>query len=369
MIALRASSAPRADLCPVSATPASERINWTNQYAQGGTAAHAAFTNFIRTGSASLDEVADENHIEVEDLKRSFNFLMGAWHKVQDWFPSPMVERSMTMTDHKHGITLTGTTDLASLIGDDEIRIADWKTGFLDHDCEAQVRCYCLMGMLEFDRKTSRGMVLNTRLRGGEGWQWSLEELEAWWDKLAERIVSERTPSPGLHCKFCQRWGECPAGRDYVRVSAGAIVELSDRYKTGDSLPMTNDDLIHVAGMRQMVESACDTVQGFLRKEVASRGGEVLSSDNATKLAISTSLKKEIEFARGRQVIADAIGVQEMHQCAKFVKGDVETAVKEKAGRGQKGKAVAELMEQLDQVGAVSAVPVERLTLTRNKGE
>ncbi len=362
MTAVRSSALPRITLCPAAAQPPAEPINWTNPYSRLGTAAHKAFEAVSNNIVIDIEEIADEHGVDANDLRRSFGFVMKAWHHVKEWFPDPIIERSLVLVGD---VTLSGTPDFVSLVSPDELRVGDYKTGFLDHDCEAQLRGYCLLAMKHYNRKQAHAMVLRTRLRSGEGWRWTLDELESWWSDLSARIKADVPPTPGLHCSNCPRWGECPAGRRYLRQAAESLIATAE---AGDHLgpSLSPSAMVELAAERKMVEDACRVVQTMLKLEVASRGGRVVHRDGQRSLELTEVVMREIDFHRGEPILRQELGV-EFPECVKVLKTEMEMIVKGNAPRGQKGHAIQGLMERLDAAGAVHCVPVLKLEQKRVK--
>ncbi len=368
-ITIRASSVPRISLCPASAQPPAAPVNWNSEYSRLGTATHEPFELYIQGQPFDLDEIAEKHNVDDADLRRSFGFLLSAWGTARQWFPDPIVEKQLRWTDEKRGITLTGKPDIVSVRGED-LRVGDWKSGFLDRDCGPQLKAYCLLAAKTHGCTQTHGIQINTRLRGGEGWQWSLQDLEQWWDELAGQVIDGAARfSPGTHCTFCQRWAECPAGRKYLRQAAESLVEIAAEdlvSEAGEGMP--NDLLVTVAEQRKMVFDACELLQAMLKREVGARGGAVQHSDGKRALVLTEIIQRPINFEHGEQILRDELG-DRMAECVDVKKTRVEEIVKDAAPARGKMRAVKDLMERLDAAGALGANPVEKLELKRAKKE
>ncbi len=365
MITIRASSVPRISVCAASAQPPSQRVNWSSEYSRLGTATHRAFESHVQRQSFDLDDIAKDERVEVADLRRSFGFLLSAWSTASQWFPEPQIEKQLEWTDQKRGITLTGKPDVVSVRGKD-LRVGDWKSGFIDRDAGPQLKAYCFLAAKQHGCSETHGIQINTRLRGGEGWQWSIQDLEEWWDGFAGQILSGADKfSAGTHCQFCQRWAECPAGRKYLRQASEALIEVSGRdlienYGEG----MEDSRLVELAEQRKMVADACDLIQAMLKREVCSRGGQIVHADGKRSLVITETTNRPILFDKGEAILRDRLG-DRLAECLSVKKGAVEEIVKADAPRGGKGHAVDDLMERLDEAGALGAEPVQKLEIKR----
>jgi ATP-dependent exoDNAse (exonuclease V) beta subunit len=71
-----------------------------------------------------------------------YGMTRNAWAEVEQWFPEPReCERYFESTFGD--LLLTGHLDVLAFAEDDtEARICDYKTGWLDADCEDQQRGY-----------------------------------------------------------------------------------------------------------------------------------------------------------------------------------------------------------------------------------
>jgi hypothetical protein len=251
-------------------------------------------------------------------------------------------------------LSLTGHCDVLAIV-DGEVRIADHKTGYLDSDASAQLRGY---GWLALQRYTDLDQVYAVvlRVRYGErmAYRWTRSDLDYWLGNLLSHLTVDDY-RPGPHCRYCQRWHECPAGALYSRQCVERVMELARH----DSSALSADDAVTAITLVRVVERAIEMVRDHVRTMVVRSGGR-LENSAGDALVITSLLQREIMYAQGAAILDDVFG-DRLPEVIKVRKTDVERLVKESAPRGMKGAAVQGLMDRLAQAGAIKTNSVERL--------
>ena len=236
-----------------------------------------------------------------------------------------------------------------------ELRILDHKTGFVDHDAMAQLMGYGWLA-LQKNPKAKTVWACIMRIRDGEriSFRWTRDELAAWWTWLVGHLGRDEY-SPGVHCKHCPRWHECPAGAAYVRQIGEMIVADAG----SASMPLTPARAIDVLDRAKFLVRVCEQIIAGIKTSVASEGG-VWSDADGNTLAIDVQEQREILYAQGAAILDEALGGR-LPEVVKVGKGKVEEIVKESAPRGMKASAVQGLMDRLEEAGAIAIKTVERL--------
>lgn len=81
-------------------------------------------------------------------------------------------------------------------------------------------------------------------------------------------------------------------------------------------------------------------------------------------LVLMPSEKKTIDFARAEPVLRDALG-WDLPSVVQIGKGKLEDALRAKAGKGKGAALIRDVMEQLDDAGAVKVETTYRLEVKR----
>lgn len=362
---LRCSSLPLVSICAQAAHAPSVQISGDRRAADMGSAVHQLLRNHIDTGlnstEAQIAAVADEWQLAGDSPEASMRELtmlyragVKLWASVAQWFPAPQTEVAM---EAKGPITLTGHTDVFDF-ADSLVRVGDHKSGRLYYDATEQVKGYGWLGLNREPSATSAWAVV-LRIRDGERImaRWTRDELAAWWVKLGEHLLRDEY-TPGPHCRYCPRFHECPAGKEYVRQLGEMIVA-----EVGGALQLTPLRAIDIMDRLRVLEKVCETLRAAIKTTVASEGGEWSDSDGNT-LRVKVEERREINYANGAALLADELG-DRFPEVVRIGKTKVEEIVRANAPRGMKSLAIAGLMDRLDAAGAVNIKTVEKLEFQR----
>jgi hypothetical protein len=362
---LRASAMDRLIACLASGIPPEIPIEFRTEPSAIGTVGHRCIAPFIMGQPFDLEEICSQHGVEPEDGRRVFGGLVQRWEAVERFFPQPVVEMASAWVDPETKITVTGHMDVFSKVYVEDEKhgmIGDFKTGFSGRAAEYQLKTYALIAAETMNLTKVNCLQINSRQRESQGWEWTRRELRQWWESLAHRLVTENlSPVAGSHCQYCPRWGECPAGRQYVRQCAEALLQLN-------GAPMTHDETIEVYEKIKLVTSRCEQLRDFIRNDVASCGGKIVHRDGRRSLELVEVTKREISFEEAKPVLCEIEGWEQGIVVRKtMIESIVKDNVPSDSPRGSKGKAITDFYERLDAAGAVSVVPEFRLELHTEK--
>ena len=351
---VRASSIPLAAKCAASLTPPALRIEGDREAADLGTATHAVLTDRI-SGiglTADLGTIAEIYEVDHAELSKLVAWGWQAWQQFAPYFPEPQVEREFS-----HG-WLTGHVDVFARDAG-QVRIADFKTGRLDPDAEAQVKAYAWLALQEYPECSSAyTAIIRVRDHLAYGKVYGREELEEWSDHLEQRLEEEQEVyRPGDHCRHCPRAHECPALREVLGAAACSLLAVVDMEGVGQQ------EKAALYQEAKLLQKTVDQVLSLLKTDVATHGAIPL--DNGRELAIVPQEQRKIDFSCGEEILRECLG-ERLGEALTVGKGKAEEIVRSNAGRGQKGKAVVEMMDRLSAAGAVTVHMVERLEVRRN---
>jgi hypothetical protein len=341
-LTIRCSSLPRLVACAAAAVPPGVRVEPPRGPADLGTAFHECMAAIVR-GEEPDEHVAERHNVDPEELANLFGWTRKLWYnRLAPLFPGPAVETGADYSDG--GLTLTGTADLGALVGD-EVRILDWKTGWLDADATEQLKGYAWLWLNSPPaRHVPRARVtkLGVRRQTADTTVWTRDELRAWWGWLKGHLADRDTYRPGPHCGRCPRALECPGAERQLRSLALALQQPNESLCV-----LTPQDLARTLQLARYLGRKCQDFADDLKAHVEARGGRW------GPLAIGEQTRRTIDVARGWETLRDAIPEGDLLPLLRAGKGDVEDAVKKDAPRGKKGAAAKELFDRLDAAGAI----------------
>lgn len=364
MISLRCSSLPIAAACPPSVVAPTVRIESSGKPADMGSAVHAYLSMRI-DGEGSLPSVsglAEEHGVDAEELGPACGQAWNAWLSIADAFPAPMVEVPLGPLVWDGQIQLTGTADVVSRPTLSLARLGDWKSGWSDGDHEMQVKGYALLLARKWiaEVEAVEAVVVNTRLGFQTVYRWSVAELESWWNRLTEGIVSGlETFRPSVSsCRWCRRAHECPARQQLVRASSEMVLSVN----RGELTPDLAADLLERA---RLVGKAADDAVDLIRAEVAAAGGSMQLSDGRT-LQLTPTRKRFIRTAEAWPILTEQCGA-ELVEAVTVSKTAADKIVRAKAGTKRVAKKAAseKLIADLEAADAFDEQTVERLEIVR----
>lgn len=354
-ISIRCSSLPRLAACAASIVPPAVRIEGDREPADLGTAFHAGMVQVVNGNWPDVEALAHEHQAEEEELAKLLGIARKVWNEqLSPLFPEPETELRFEAEDADAGITLTGTSDLVS-VADGEIRILDHKSGFLDVDASHQLRGYAMLALLR-SPGIDRVSISKWQVRHGELTTevYTREQLEKWWEWFTAHIRETSIYRTGSHCVYCPRSRECEARRTELQALAsifgGSIAFPSDPY-----------DLAEIVTKARQITKVAEFAVEAIRAEVIAAGGKL------GPLEITESERKEIDAARGFEILRDIIGEEKLLEAVRISKKPVEDAIKAGASRGEKGTRVKAVMDQLAEAGALKVVTIKKLEV-RNHG-
>ncbi len=247
--------------CSASVTLARGKKRLPSPYTREGTAAHEAAERIINglpaPASVSVDgediAISDEMIDHIEHYTKYVEALARRSHVFQ-------TETKLELLDLPE--PLFGTSDAMGWQRDDkELEIVDLKYGkgvSVGVDGNPQLKIYGLGGWRKFkDAKSVKLTIVQPRTAGppvqsvtlgvGELLIWQLETLEPALQRIAD---DDSTETPGSHCRWCVRAGECKALANLAQVEArAAFAPTPGAIVSG----LTNDDLSNALDKAELI--------------------------------------------------------------------------------------------------------------------
>jgi hypothetical protein len=359
---IRSSRLPLAVLCTPSIL-GEISIGGDRGAADMGTAVHDPLADYISGGSPDIARFSIKHQVDLDELGKLYAFARASWDKLKQWFPNAETEVQLQHTDGD--IYLTGHADVMCLVGN-QVRILDFKSGRLDSDHEAQMRGYAFLGLQKYPQATSVWVVI-LRIRDFESksWKWDRDEVEAWWTKTANNLLSDKEYRPGRHCGHCPRGSSCPAKTQLVRQSIQSFLETEiDNLPTeaADRGQMWAEFLDRCKLIGDMIEAG----KNVARADILERGGTLPTKDGR-EVILRTNNNREILLPTAYPILEKALGKESLLGVLSASVGKTEKAIGDTAGRGQKTKEIKSVFDELESAGAIARKPVQRLEVKMAK--
>lgn len=360
-IKMRGSAASYQTQCGQSLIAPAVPRSGAGRPARIGTGVHLALSDAIQKeyGPDKIEEtildIANRMDLDRDEIAPPVFQGLKDWEKLRDFFPSPLLEVAMSRRE-KFGeslqVEVTGHADVLALDGN-EIRVLDWKSGWLDTDHKPQIRMYALLAFTEFEEaKTFWGSALRLRTGDMEPCKWTREEIETWWANTL-REISRMTFNQGDWCGYCPRANECPENLQALAVAGKLLAGVES---------FTPDQLPAIYRAKQAYQKLIDRAGEAIKAMVSANGGSMKFQD--CELQIRSEERQAIEPTQASlDLIAGAI--PNVWPVLKITKTAIENEVRAVAPPRMGAKHFRELMTALERAGAVKKTIIEKLELKR----
>lgn len=367
MIAIRCSELPRALVCPASLGEDGgdgQAIEPVTEASNLGTAAHEALQTVALTGSPdwdSIDEIASRHGVKSVDVRVLAAQGAKLWAAVREDFLGATIEAPMRamLAD---GVELTGHADIVALARRTG-RIADWKTGRVDHSYREQLIGYAALLLLD-DPTLEQATATILWVRDGEAEHYTLRrsELEAWRARVVATVTERPAPfRPGDHCTFCPFVATCDAARGMAR--RDIAVFMGDDVASVDVSALTPTQQVELYDRASRVEKLAASVKAAIRAHVDANG-PVAAPEGA--LVMQVTRPRELDATKAWGVLTDAGFTDEDFAAVMDLSvSRIESLIAQRAERGKGAAAVRDIAAKLEAAGAV--ITTERKTITRKR--
>lgn len=370
-ISLRCSHLPQVMLCGPSHLAPPIPIDNSGVPAGVGSAAHEILADIVREG---FDGVPDLGNVvrrwNVEDTK-DLNFL--CWAGLKRWDEYRERAKILSVEDKLETvlegddliIDLSGHTDVSAEImphGEPELLVIDWKSGYLELDPIHQMYGYAKQGLERYPQYGGCWMVtVWLRLGYTDTNYITREQIAQWEEDLFNAILDPRYHPGDRQCLYCANGIGCEARAARVRSSSQDIVQLQ---------PNELADVFALAKRYdgyKMVSKAMgefkDALKGALRDS-----GPVDLGDGTELFLDKTDMESVLLNREALEAMSDILHIGDANSVLLFLLDDLKISKKKfldrvasRAVRGGKGKAMAEAMDSLREVGGVSVTSKEQI--------
>lgn len=357
---IRASSAPLAIKCPPSQKLTdSPRLIPDPDITAMGSAGHKAFELFANGLEVPLDDIAQAYGVDREELSMLYWSARRQWDCVRDLINEG--ERYVEMALYSG--SWSGHPDVVILSPDQTIGyVIDLKFGWKDSDYGDQLKAYASLVMHRWPSIQEVNVCLFwVRPSEVEGETFSRDAIRLW-EQQATRRLNENGYNPGRHCGYCPRCLECDAARMQLIQAGEVLIEAAQQTELTDQ-----DKFFLIYDAKKMLDDYIDRVDEMLRSQLAAAGGKIENDER--EVFFQEQSRREINAKVALPVLRELMGADQVDACCKLSKTAIEDTVKATAGRGQKGKAVAAVMDRLEETGAISVNKIQRMVDKRKVKE
>ena len=315
-----------------------------------------------------LTKIIDLYDIEDPDeLVRLVWTGVNAWNSLKTWVEPIATEQQMEC-DIGEKWRLTGSGDIIAKDAEGGLVVIDWKSGYVQKDVKHQLYGYAKLALNKFEH-FNHGKVITVWLRHNaiEIKDFDRDYIDGEWTDLLISSFTGRQYSPHPDfCDYCPNTYDCDAKKQMNR-SASTELMKADEAKT---VPAILGDFYDRS---RMLKRAIENYDKAMKQQIRDSGGSFEFPDGRCA-TFNEELRKEIDFVKAWPIIAkyfkcdgqlpellNAIGPS-----MKYGKKDLMNFVKALAPRGEKGKAIAALMDELEEAGAVTIKTINKVKISQS---
>ena len=371
---MRASFMPIACKCPGALDVGTEALairEDTGDVTAGGNAVHEVCQVIVRTGDRpeDLGPWIEKYACDADRLGVTSWQALKFWRQHGGRYSYPQTERPVSAPFGP--FKLTGHLDLLSIDSGDFAEILDWKGGYrTEVDVEPQMRsyAYCVAHELDLERIGATVVWLGDQPEPTyQRWEWSMLDLAQWVTQTVDNINKrENRYTVGDHCRYCPRFFTCPAQCALVQ---GTLRDLGGMVTAAEDDQIEPERVAAIYPAVQNVDRLCKAYHDLIRRIVALNGP--VPVDDRMALALIPGVKHSIDARKGWPTMLQALegDQEEIAKCLTVKKADFLAAVSDLAPRGLKGKRKKEVLEDLEEAGAVTTKTITSLRMVRRKDD
>lgn len=362
---LRASKLPLITLCPKSALLDDEPIDSEDSPARLGSAFHQIIAKHVMGHQTydDIDQTADLWQVPSEELRILWHCGIGMWSKIHHYYPDVIAETEQIAAYFPDEITpITGHIDLVSM-QNNEVRFADWKTGWDDEfDYWPQMAAYAyILFALNPSLERCHGSILWVRNGDMVSYTFTRTQIMIWANRVLDRLA-EANYNPGDHCPKCTQRLNC---KPYAALQASYVQTLRawpfQIAENNASPTQKAETLLDLYQNAAQIKKVCEEVMSFVKSHVEARGeiearGKVMRIEGKERSEITgqalSYLAKKFE--------------SDFSSAAKVNKEDLRKAVFALIPRGEKGNVWEATLRELEQNDMIKTKVISTLQITKS---
>jgi len=354
---VRCSALPRIWACPASAEPAN--VVSESEKAKLGSLVHDCIAK--QPGPMAVREMAANAHCDPDDAALLYHAGLEADEEFIGRSGLAHVRRETPLEFDGGALALSGSPDVWGVLPNGQAQVCDYKTGRVDRNYDQQLRGYAFLILAatpDVDEVVCRAVWLRTR--NVDTMVVTRVDAGNWWVELVKRLEGDGYTDDISVCGFCPHRAECWQYAKLLNASLAPIM------RDGQNLPTSAAGLAALYPAAQELERHLDAYKAAMRAALA-QSGPVAMPDGRV-MGLETRRRAAINAAKAAGVIkafydGDMLDVMEVR------KSVLEDAVREKAPKGMKKKAVDDCMNALEQAGALTWTETEALAIRRAEND
>lgn len=332
--------------CPSSEllAPDGYRFSQNTPEAAIGSAAHAAIAQVVQGQEPDILAICHDHGADQAEVGMLVRFARQAWEELRLYVPEPRVEYDV------EGELTYGRADVLHSDGATLV-VLDWDFGWVGTDKRWQLKAYADAARTMFGMPQAGAiMAVHVLARKGKFITYELDEAELANFRERVRWALRRCGidyAPNVDtCRFCPRQLVCQPRADYLRQCVALMPYAVEALTLDDS------------GMAQLyprwkeVKRLVEAFDKVLGARLAD--GTPLDLGNGKALTIVEQEYEQIDPMLAWSTMQAHLTSEQIARALTVGKGELLNAVAEGAGRGQKGKAKEQFMDELRAAGAVS---------------
>lgn len=326
-------------------TPDEYRFSQQTPEAAIGSAAHEAIAQVVQGQDPDIVAVCHHHGApDPAEVGMLVRFARQAWEELHPYVPEARIEYDVD------GEVTYGRADVLHADGA-TLTVIDWDFGWVGTDKRAQLKAYadaarCMFGMPQ----SGTIMAVHVLARKGKFITYELDAAEL--DNFRERVRwamrrcgIDYGPSPDT-CRFCPRQLLCKARADYLRQCVALMPHAIE------SLTLDDQGLAQIYPRWKEVKRLVEAFDKVLGARLAE--GTPLDLGTGKALTLVEQEYDQIDPLLAWSTMQAHLSNDQIARALSVSKTEILSSVAESAGRGQKGKAKEQFMDELRAAGAVS---------------
>jgi CRISPR/Cas system-associated exonuclease Cas4 (RecB family) len=323
-----------------------------------GNLVHAECERLVKTGGWDPDSL--RQRLSKPDFERAwhlFQNFLDVYREAAKYMTSPVTELGLQAElSHVH---LTGHIDLSHMEAKRAF-VIDYKTGRQHEDHFHQMAGYAFLIWDHAGRPMEYTVYVSAVYledKSVHSYTFNPESLLEWEKELAHQVTQPRY-SVSRKCANCSLADSCPAYLTYAKGARAMLLDTLEGTPTWDDL--TAEERGRIVDQMYLLEKAIDRVKQSLRNRVR-RGGPLDVGDGKEYTLVPTDIKR-VKPEVALPILQQRIGQNEDLLATLEISLDQALAAfATKAAKGKKASARRDLLQELDDAGAIERITTERM--------
>jgi hypothetical protein len=280
--------------------------------------------------------------------------IKAIWQELRESLNIGDAEAEVNTSDtYDAGFRFVGKVDVLAHAPAETV-IVDWFFGQHAPDKLNQGKGYAWLFGVD---QAVRFVEVNVPQASMRQWAWTAAELKSWMDDLVYNLNRPPSYTVGQHCRWCPKFASCPAHTALMRKAANVLSVVS----AVENLPRPEKGRLYCD--LQVLAGLVEAAQESIKADVVANGP--ISLGEEYELRATHVEKLAIDPLAAWPLLCERFSDEELATAITIGKGALEALASAKAGRGQKGAAKKQIIEDLRAAGAVTVDGYDRVARAR----